>query len=148
MRMLKFCLWVVGALCLLPVVVLFLPMATYRAFSGVLIDVQLPDHRLFAYAIRVASATSVLVGIFYIMLALKPHRYGLMLPFAGAAPIFLGITSIVAGVAEGISFFVFGGDAVLSLLMGGLILYFWYQEKSERSDTRPEEAAAGEGEDH
>ena len=144
MRALKICLWVVGLACLLPGVVLFLPMSTYNSISQFFIDIELPKDPLFAYAVRIMATTYVPVGVFYIMLALKPHGYGLMLPFAGIAPVVLGIACMAVGIAEGLPFTIFGGDAVFALLMGGLILYFWRTEKTERPETGTKQEAQGD----
>lgn len=146
MRTLKICLWVVGAACLIAGMTLFLPTSIYTSLSQLIVNVEFPEHRLFSYALRVASGTYLLVGVFYIILALDPRGYGIMLPFAGVAPVVIGLTCLVVGILEGISFWVFGGDAVFALLMGGLILYFWRVERAESAESGPQEKSQAESE--
>ena len=131
MKGLKSILWIAGVVCLLAVLGLVLPMSTLDQMTQVLGGVSLPEGPLVIYGVRAISATFVAIGVFYIMLARDPQRYGPMVPFSGAAAVFLGITCGVTGIALGLSVLVYLGDSAGCIIMGILILVFWNKSRRE-----------------
>jgi len=129
MRALKICLWITGVGCLLSVFGMFLPISTLgsivKAFGGEAI----PDLPQCAYAIRVVSAAFVGVGIFFVILALNPMDYGVMVPFSGLFTAILGIICLITGIAVGMPALWFLGDSLSCLILGILIFVFWRQAK-------------------
>jgi len=101
MRALKICLWVTGVLCLLSVVGMFLPVSAFESIAKFFGAESLPDSPVVRYAIRTASATYVGVRMFFVILALNPAKYGLMVPFSGLCAIFIGVVCAVTGIAAG-----------------------------------------------
>jgi len=129
MRALKICLWIAGIGCLLSVFGMFLPISAWESIAKVFGIESLPDSPLFAYAARVMSATYVGVGVFFIILALHPMRYGVMVPFSGIASVFVGVVCGIAGLLAAMPTLWFLGDSLSCLVLGVLILVFWHQAK-------------------
>ena len=129
MRALKICLWIAGILCLLSVVGLFLPLSAFESIAGFFGIETLPDSPLIMYAIRVMSATYAGVGVFFVILALRPGNYGVMVPFSGLAAVFLGVVCGITGLAVGMPLLWFLGDSLSCAVLGVLILAFWQQAK-------------------
>ena len=130
MRALKICLWIAGVGCLLSVFGMFLPVrlveSIARAFG---IQLALPDSPLCLYVLRVVSATYVGVGVFFIILALRPVNYGVLVPFSGLAAVFLGVVCGITGLAVGMPVLWFLGDSLSCAVLGVLIVVFWRQTK-------------------
>jgi hypothetical protein len=91
MRALKICLWVTGILCLLAVVALFFPLSVYEFFADFLGVEMLPDSPLLGYAFRTIAATFMGIGVFFVILALDPMKYGVLVPYSGMAAVFIGV---------------------------------------------------------
>jgi hypothetical protein len=126
---LKICLWITGILCLLCVFGMFLPVSTLESFTGLFGIESLPGSPLGTYMVRVVSATYVGIGVFCIILALDPMKYGVIVPFSGIVSVFLGVVCGITGPVVGMPAKWFLGDTLSSLLLGVLILVFWQQAK-------------------
>ncbi|HUW84610.1 MAG TPA: hypothetical protein VMZ31_17655 [Phycisphaerae bacterium] len=127
MRALKTCLWLAGVLCLLSAFGLVLPVRVLERLMAAFGGEPFPDSPLLAYMLRVGSGTYVAVGVFYIILAVRPRNFGAMVPFSGLAAIFVGVVCGVTGLAVGLSMAWFVGDFACCTLLGVLILVFWRQ---------------------
>ena len=124
MRALKVCLWIAAIGCLLSVLGLFLPMSAIESIESVFGVEELPDSPLFVYAVRVMSATYVTIGAFFLILALDPLKYGILVPFSGAASVFVGVVCGAAGAMAKLPVSWFAGDALFCTVIGILILVF------------------------
>jgi len=129
MRGLKICLWITGILCLLVVVALFFPLQVFEYFANLLGVEMLSDSPLFEYAIRTIAATFMGIGVFFIILALNPVKYGVLVPFSGMAAVFIGMVCLISGPIAGIPTLWYLGDALSCLVLGILILVFWQKAK-------------------
>jgi len=129
MRALKICLWIAGLACLSSVIGMFLPISAWQSLARVFGIESVPDSPLFVYAARLMSATYAAVGVFFIILALNPIRYGVMVPFAGLASVFLGVVCAVTGFVVEMPTLWFLGDSLSCVVLGVLILVFWQQAK-------------------
>ncbi len=129
MRGLKICLWIAGIGCLLSVVGLFLPLSACESIAGFFGIETLPDSPLIMYAIRTVSATFIGIGVFFIILALNPMKYGVMVPFSGLVAVFIAVVCLITGLAVGMPATWFLGDSLSCLVLGILILAFWQQAK-------------------
>jgi hypothetical protein len=127
MRGLKICLWISGIMWLLSLVGVFLPLSVIESFHSKMGLDSFPDSVLFLYGLRVMSAIAGGVGVFYIILALDPLRYGVMVPFSAVSSIVLGILCGVVGIRVKMPLLWFLGDALGCFVIGILILYFWQQ---------------------
>ncbi len=130
MRGLKICLWITGILCLLSVVGLFLPVSACESIAGFFGIEMLPDSPLIMYGIRTMSATFAGIGVFFIILALNPVKYGVIVPFSGLTAVFIGVVCFITGLAVGMPAFWYLGDSLSCLVLGVLILVFWQKAKS------------------
>jgi len=130
MRGLKICLWIAGIVCLLSVFGIFLPISTWESIAGWFgAELVLPDSPLVEYMVRLMCATYVGAGVFFIILALNPIKYSLMVQFAGIAAVLLGITCAITGLAVSMPVQWFLGDFLSCVIIGGLILIFWQKAK-------------------
>ena len=129
MRALKICLWIAGVGCLLSVFGMFLPMSVFESIAKFFGIELLPDSPLLVYAVRLMSATYAAVGVFFIILALDPMKYGVMVPFSGVGAVFVGVVCAIAGLSTAMPLWWFLGDSLSCLVLGVLILVFWQQAK-------------------
>ncbi|MDD5328314.1 MAG: hypothetical protein PHY02_10970 [Phycisphaerae bacterium] len=129
MRGLKITLWLTGVLCLPCVVGLFLPLSSLASFTSLFGVETLPDSPVVIYGTRTVSATFVAVGIFFIILALNPMKYGVLVPFSGLASVFVGVVCAITGPVVGMPAKWFLGDSLSCLILGVLILFFWKRAK-------------------
>ena len=130
MRGLKICLWIAGVGCLLSVVGMFLPMSAWESIAKAFgIQLVLPDSPLFVYLVRLMSATYAGVGVFFVILALRPMKYGVLIPFSGLAAVLLGVICAITGLVVKMPLLWFLGDSLSCLVLGVLILVFWRQAK-------------------
>lgn len=125
MRALKACLWIMGIGCALGTLTLLVPMGMLEKFGGMFGQGSFPQQPLFNYVLRGLMATYAGVGGFYIILALHPERYGVMVPFSGVAAIFVGLVLGIYGGLTGVPKLWFLGDSVFCVTLGTLILLFW-----------------------
>jgi len=129
MRALKICLWIAGVGCLLSVFGMFLPMPVFESIAKFFGIESLPDSPLLVYAVRLMSATYAAVGVFFIILALDPMKYGVMVSFSGLGAVFVGVVCAIAGLLTAMPLWGFLGDSLSCLVLGVLILVFWQQAK-------------------
>jgi len=129
MRGLKICLWIAGIGCLLSVFGMFLPISAWQSIAKIFGVESLPDSPLFEYAVRLMSATYVGVGVFFVILALDPMKYTVLMPFTGIAAVLLGLICGITGLAVKMPTLWFLGDSLSCLLLGVLILVFWRRAK-------------------
>ena len=125
MRGLKICLWVAGIACLTSVAGLILPVSAWEAIGEAFGIESLPNSPEFMYAARLLSAMSGATGVFLIILALDPLKYGIMVPFAGVASICLGVVCGIAGSVVAMPTWWYLGDSLSCLVLGALMLVFW-----------------------
>ncbi|MFC1739086.1 hypothetical protein ACFL1G_08570 [Planctomycetota bacterium] len=137
MRALKVCLWIAGILCLLSAFGMFLPISAWESIAKYfgIESLHLPDSPLVEYAVRVMSATYAGVGVFFVILALDPMKYGVMIPFTGLAAMCLGVVCGITGLVVSMPVLWFLGDFVSCTVLGVLILVFWRQAKMAGSVT-------------
>ena len=128
MRALKICLWIAGVGCLLSVFGVFLPMSVFESIAKFFGIELLPDSPLLVYAVRLMSATYAAVGVFFIILALQPMKYGVMVPFSGLGAVFVGVVCAIAGLSTAMPLWWFLGDSLSCLVLGVLILVFWIKK--------------------
>ena len=129
MRGLKICLWITGILCLPCVFGIFLPISTLESFTKFFGIESLSGPPLAIYASRVMSAMAVGIGVFFIILALNPMKYGVLIPFSGIASVLLGVVCFITGRAVEMPAKWFLGDTLSCLILGVLILVFWQKAK-------------------
>ncbi len=130
MRALKICLWIAGVGCLLSVFGVFLPISAWESIAKVFgVQLVLPVSPVFEYAMRLMLATYAAVGVYLVILALRPMDYGILVPFTGLASVVLGLVCMITGLVVSIPVLWFLGDSVPCIVLGILIFVFWRQAK-------------------
>lgn len=126
MKALKICLWLTGIVCLLSGLGMVLPVKHIEWFMGLFGIEKLPDSPLFLYVLRSMCATYVGIGIFFIILALRPLAYGVLVPFSAVFLIFVGAVCGVTGFMVKMPFkWYANGDLLICVVSGLLILIFY-----------------------
>ena len=131
MRALKICLWIAAIACLLSVFGMFLPISAWESIAKFFGIESLPDSPVFMYAARLMSATYALVGVFFVILALDPMKYGVLVPFSGVASVLLGIVCAIVGLITKMPNLWFLCDSLSCVVLGVLILAFWQRAKQK-----------------
>jgi len=72
---------------------------------------------------------AVAAGVFYVILALDPVKYPVMILFSALAAVFLGLVCGITGLVTGMSPSWFLGDSLSCIIVGVLILIFRRQAK-------------------
>ncbi len=133
MKGLKIVLWVCAVGCLLGFVFGALP---WKAITGwfEFFGLQPPiANPITAYLLRLCMATFGFIGIFFVILARNPLKYGGMLPFAGVCILFLGLFSLVGGIRYGFPVYTYAGDVIFCAVIG--VLIFVFRKKAMQSDS-------------
>ena len=150
MRGLKTCLWIAGVACLFGVIGIFLPMSAIRSVVASFGLPAFPDAPLVAVMYRAMAATYVAAGVFLIILALDPMKYGILVPFAGVAGIFVGVVLGVSGCVARMPMWWTASESLWGVLLGVLVLLFWRCAKCPccgSADAADQEAEASETSD-
>ena len=124
MNALKIALWIIGIGCLTAVLFLFLPWAVVESmgsWSGVEL---LPDTPIVIYFYKVIFGVFGLIGVFFIILARNPFKYGSMLNLGAFGLILFGLLALILGFMIGIPPIVYLGDSLTGLVFGVAILIF------------------------
>jgi hypothetical protein len=124
MKGLKVVLWICGVGFLLSFPFLLVPwriMADWCGRMGVEIAISAP---VAAYMTRGILVCCGLIGVFFVILAKDPLRYGPMLPLAGYGFIFAGLVCLAGGIRYDLPFIMFGFDVIFCVVAGKLILVF------------------------
>jgi hypothetical protein len=145
-----------GIACLLALPALLMPMSALEACANLFAAVEFPRAPLFAYLLRAALATYAAVGVFYVILAVRPEKYPVLVPFSGVAAVYLGVALAIVGGITGLPALWFVPDALFSIVLGVLILLFWGRARGESGRAasagepavaEPEEEAESAGEE-
>ena len=144
MRQLKICLWVVGVLYSLALVGLFMKSSTIESVATTFGSPAFPDAPLFAYTLRVMLGVYSAIGLFHVILALNPMKYGALVPFAGLAAILVGAICLVWGVKVRLSALVYLADFLFCELFGALIVVFWLRARPAEPLPQPEQLELSE----
>jgi hypothetical protein len=78
-------------------------------------------------------ATFGLIGIFFVILARNPIKYGGMLPLAGFGILFMGLFSLVGGIRYGFPVWSYIIDFIFCTVAGALI--FILRKKVMQTDS-------------
>jgi len=99
-------------------------------YFGGIDPVALKADIMYDYWFRMASSAFGLVGIFYLILAIKPEKYAVAIPLAGWFMLIEGIILLIHGLRLGLPSTPLLGD-VGFCIVGGLGILFCLEKKKE-----------------
>lgn len=124
MKGLKVVLWICAIGCLLGFVFAALPWrVTVAWFQWTGAEPPTPD-AITVYAFRLFMAVSGIIGIFFIILARDPLKYGAMVQFAAYGLLSYGVFCLVGGIKYPIPLGTYIGDVIFGVVAGLLLLIF------------------------
>ena len=124
MKGLKAVLWVCAVVCLLGFITAALPWQVIISFSQWFgVELPTPD-ALTVYVFRLFMAMFGLIGVFFVILARDPHKYGVMLQLAAYGLLSFGVFCLVGGIKYPISIGAYLGDVLFGVIAGVLLLIF------------------------
>jgi len=122
MKGLKIILWICGICCLPGFIAAALPWPVITALFQ-WVGVQPPTAEpITVYIIRLCSAIAGMIGIFFVILARNPLKYGAMLPLAAYGLLCYGVFCLVGGIRYGLPVWTYSGDVIFGVVAGVLIL--------------------------
>jgi len=122
MKGLKIILWICAICCLLGFIGAVLPWGVITALFQ-WVGVQPPTAEpITVLIIRLCSAISGMIGIFFVVLARNPLKYGAMLPLAAYGLLCYGVLCLVGGIRYGLPVWTYSGDVIFGIVAGVLIL--------------------------
>ena len=124
MKGLKITLWICGVLCLLGGILAAFP---WRAIAGMCqwVGVQPPAAEpITVFMIRLCLVMAGMIGVFFIILARNPLKYGAMLLLAAYGLLCYGLFCLVAGIRYALPVWVYAGDVLFGFVTGALILMY------------------------
>ncbi len=129
MKSLKVALWVAAIGCLAAVPLIFLPLAVIENMGSWVGIGSLPDMPFAVYFFKVVCGVFGLIGVFFIILARDPFKYGSMLNLGAFGLIIFGILALIVGLSIGLTPFVYIGDGLTGLVLGIIILILSLKSK-------------------
>ena len=124
MKELKFVLWICAVGCLLGFVGAVLPwnaILTMFVWLGIETPATQP---IVGYALRMLCIITGLIGIFFLILARDPLKYGPMLTLATYGLLFAGLSCLFVGLRYELPVVVLSLDAGFCIVTGTLLLIF------------------------
>jgi len=139
MRPLKICLWAIGLLYSLAVLGLFMRFSAIGSIATAFGSPAFPVSPLFDYVVRVMFGACFAIGVYHVILALSPMKYGVLVPFTGLASILVGAICLTWGVKVRLPALVYIGDFFFCELFGALIVVFWLRARAAEPPAQPEQ---------
>ena len=133
MKGLKTVLWICAVCCLSGFVFAALP---WRAFTALChwVGIQPPAaEAITVFMFRLSLAIFGMIGIFFVILARNPLKYGAMLLLAAYGLVCYGVFSLVGGLRYGLPVWTYAGDVIFGVVAGVLLVFF--RKKAIRSST-------------
>ena len=131
MKILKIALWVTGIGCLVAVPFIFFPWHAIETIGSCFGIESLPNTPISIYFFKVVFGIFGLIGVFFIILAKNPLKYGAMLNLGSIGLILYGLLALILGLCIGLTPFVYIGDGLAGLVLG--IVIFIFSSKARQS---------------
>ena len=124
MKGLKIILWICAISFLLAFILAPIPWRAIIAWFQ-WVGIQPPAAApITVFMFRISLAMFGMVGIFFVILAKNPLKYGAMLPLSAVGLFCYGVLSLVLGIRYGLPVWIYFNDVVFGLVTGVLILVF------------------------
>jgi len=124
MKGLKIVLWVCAIACLLGFLGLVVPWTAITRMFRLYGLSPLATQPVEAYVLRLGAALVGMVGVFFVLLALRPLHYGPMLFLAAFGLLAFSLLTLVGGLRYGFVLRAFLPDTIFCATTGALILFF------------------------
>ncbi len=124
MKGLKIILWICAICCLLAFIFAALPWGAITAlcrWGGIEPPTAEP---ITVFMFRLAEVLFGMIGIFFVILARNPLKYGAMLLLAAYGLLCYGVFSLVGGMRYGLPVWTYSGDVIFGVVAGVLLLIF------------------------
>lgn len=122
MNSLKITLWISAVGCLIAAPFTFLPWGIIENIFLWFGVEPIPNNLITTYLFRMACGVFALIGIFFIILAKNPFKYGVMLHLGAYGLIFLGTLCLILGLSLNMPLKLYIGDTLFGLVLGFLIV--------------------------
>lgn len=129
MKTLKVLLWVAAVGCLTAVPFIFLPWSVTVSIGSWFSSESLPCTPIAIYFFKIAFGIFGLIGVFFIILAMNPLKYGPMLNLGAFGLILFGLLAFITGISIGLPLAVYLGDGLSGLVLGIAVLIFSSKSK-------------------
>ncbi len=129
---LKIVLWLTGVICLCGFIGIILPWSIIAKLASISNWDVSGFQGCEKYVVRIAMAAFGMIGVFFLILARDPLKYGIMLSLAGYGLLVFGLICLVWGIyyrLTGFPWWSWLGDVLFCLITGGLIVYFKGKEQ-------------------
>jgi len=134
-RGLKIVLWIAGVGCGISVLGVVVPWSWLEGWADMLGFGAVPTGPTVVYGMRVTSAVSAFVGVYFLILATNPRAYAPFLKLSIAGLMFVGLVCLVAGLTLNIRPPWYLGDVLFCWIIG-LLLLVWYPKALVPSESR------------
>ncbi len=124
MKGLKIILWISAICCLLGFIFAAFPWRAITAWFN-WVGYQPPSAEpITVFKFRLCLAIFGIIGIFFVILARNPLKYGAMLLLAAYGLLCYGVFSLVGGIRYVLPVWMYAGDVIFGVIAGVLILIF------------------------
>ncbi|GAF95901.1 unnamed protein product [marine sediment metagenome] len=124
MKGMKIILWIAAICCLSGFAAAALPWPTITALFH-WFGIQPPAAEpVTAFGFRLASAMFGMIGIFFLILARNPLKYGAMLLLAAYGLVAYGVFCLLGGIRYALPVYTYAGDLIFGVVAGVLLLVF------------------------
>jgi len=132
MKALKIILWICAISCLSGFIIAALPWQAVTAWFN-LIGYQPPSPEpITVFMFRLCLAICGMIGIFFVILARNPLKYGAMLQLTAYGLLFYGVCCLVGGIRYGLPVWIYAGDVIFGVIVG--ILLFIFRKKAMQAN--------------
>ena len=118
MKSLKVILWIVAVGCLAAIPFIFTPWSVVENICSKFGFEGLPNTPMTIYFFKVYSGIFGLIGVFFIMLARDPLKYGSMLKLGAFGLVLFGLLALSIGISKSLPPIVYLGDGLSGLILG------------------------------
>jgi len=128
MKGLKIVLWICAIYCFTGFIPAALPWDTIVALFN-WVGIQPPTtEAISVFIFRLGSAIFGLIGIFLVILARNPLKYGVMLLLAAYGLMLFGVLVLIGGIRYELPVWAYFSDVIIGIVGGVLLLYFRKKE--------------------
>ena len=134
MKTLKILLWVTAVCCLVAFPFIFVPWSVIEGIGSWFGVASIPSSPFILYFFKVSCGAYGLIGVFFVILALNPFKYGPMLNLGAYGLMLFGVLALLTGISIGLHPVVYLGDGLSGLALGIAMVIFAGKAKQELAE--------------